>query len=125
MLTRKLLSLLMSLLLTLSPFASIEVAAAIPDKAHCMMMGSDSAATDLQHAHGESSHTMPACKHCNDDNGCNNKNCSDSGCSSSHSLYLLSNTITPAQHHSATRHSGVAYLSLPSRSSPPLLRPPV
>jgi len=114
MLTRKLLSLLMSLLLTLSPFASIEVAAEMADKEHCMMMDMDS----------ENSHTMPACKHCNDDDACNNNNCADSGCSTGHSLSLLNNPLTPVQYPGATRHLQSAYLSLPSRSSPPLLRPP-
>jgi hypothetical protein len=63
MLTRKFLSLLMSLLLTLSPFASFGVAADFADKEHCMMMDSNGATPDMHHAHNESGHTMPACKH--------------------------------------------------------------
>jgi len=125
MLTRKLLSLLMSLLLTLSPFASIGVAAAVADKGHCMMMDSDSAAPGMHQAHGENGHTMPACKHCNDDDSCNNNNCAGSGCSTGHSLSLLNNSITPVQYLGATHHLTSVHLSLPSRSSPPLRRPPV
>lgn len=126
MLSRNLLSLLISLLLTLSPLAALDVAAAVAGKGDCMMMGMDhtpSAGTD-QSSHGVDGQMMPDCAHCKDDN-CDNHNCATHGCSAGHSLSLIQPSGLAVPNHKTMGYAAVPATGLLSHSIPPLLRPPV
>jgi len=124
----KLLSLLIALLLTLSPFAALDVAAALAGKGHCMTMGSSDNGDAVGMHHATTSpgdQGMPNCKYCQD-NSCSDNNCADHGCGSGHGLSVLNTPVTPV-HYGGTASHGVSACAggLLSRSAPPLLRPPV
>ncbi len=123
MMHRKLLSLMISLLLALSPFASLDVAAAISGEGHCMMMetaSSDSVGAGYAHSDEKTGHNCP---HCQDD-GCNDNGCASHGCSAG-SLSLINNEALAADAYTSLQQSEQPNTNLLSHTSPPLLRPPV
>ncbi len=125
MLSRHLLSLLVSLLLVLSPFAPVNVASALASEEHCMMMDmSDDGAVSAVHESASVTHAMPACKHCTGDK-CSNTACADQGCSASHILSLLTTARLPVPADMAVRYLALVTNNLPSHPSAPLLQPPV
>lgn len=130
MVIRKLLSLLMSLLLTLSPLAALDVAAAVAGKGDCMMMemdhtsSPDSDQLTHQSARDPDGQMMPGCAHCKDDN-CDNHNCAGHGCSAGHGMSLIQSSGLAVPDHAAKEYSVVPATGLLSHSIPPLLRPPV
>jgi len=127
MLSRRLLSLLVSLLLVLSPFASVDVAAAVASEQHCMMTGMDSneSASSAPHEKASASDAMPACKHCTGDDSCNDNACAGHNCSTSHILSLVTTSRIHVRNTFTTRYIAAVSANLLSYSSPPLLRPPV
>lgn len=130
MLIRKLLSLLMSLLLTLSPLAALDVAAAVAGKGDCMMMEMDHAASpdsdQLAHhsALNPDGQKMPDCAHCKDDS-CDNHNCASHGCSAGHGLSLIQSSGLTVSGHRSADYTAIPDTGSLSHSIPPLLRPPV
>lgn len=124
MFNRKLLSLLISLLLALSPFASLDVAAAIAGKGHCMVMDADdnhSVAGKISYS--EDDHAMRDCAHCQDDS-CNDNSCASQGCSTG-SLSLINVKELAIPGYLPLRQFSSLDTDLFSHTSPPLLRPPV
>lgn len=130
MLIRKLLSLLMSLLLTLSPLAALDVAAAVASTGDCMMMDMDHASspdsdqlTDYS-ARDTDGQMMPDCAHCKDDS-CDNHNCASHGCSAGHGLSLIQSSGLAVSDYRSAEYTAIPATGLLSHSIPPLLRPPV
>ena len=126
MLSRHLLSLLVSLLLVLSPFAPVNVASALAGEEHCMMMdmSGDGAVSSAVHESASVSHATSACKHCTGDK-CNNTTCADQGCSASHIVFLVTTARLPALADMAISYVALVTTNLPSHYSAPLLRPPL
>jgi len=128
MLSRNLLSLLVSLLLTLSPFASFNVVAATAadGSGHCTKMDRSSAdgIGDIQNIRTADSHqAMSGCRHCKDDS-CNNNDCGNHGCSAGQGLSLILAPGLAGLDHSAIRHTASLSVGLLSRIAPPPLPPP-
>ncbi len=126
MLSHKLLSLLVSLLLVLSPFVPADVAAAAAGSEHCVMTGMDTndSVSGAPHMNASASQAMPACQHCAGDS-CNDNTCADHGCSSSHIFSLTTSGRMPLRQIIVTRYLAGVTINLQSHSSAPLLRPPV
>jgi len=124
----KLLSLLISVLLTLSPFAVADVAAALAGTGHCMMMDSSSdnggAVGMYQAGTATGNQGMPVCKYCQD-KSCSDNNCADHGCGTGHGLSVLNPPVTPVHYGGTAPHGASTGAGLLSHNAPPLLRPPV
>ena len=124
--THKLLSLLISMLLVLAPFAAFDVAAAVEGSDHCKMMdagGGPGGAQNVQDA-GKAASAMPDCPFCQD-NGCTDSDCAGHSCNAGHSLSVLTAAVMPVQHRGAAAQLAGIAASLLSFDTPPLLRPPV
>ncbi len=130
MLSRNILSLLISLLLTLSPMASLDVAAAVAGKGKCMMMEmSHSASNSASIGKGQSSRSMDGqmmsdCAHCNNDS-CDSSSCASHGCSAGHSLSLIQSPGLLLHEQIAIEYVARQAAGLLSYSAPPPHRPPV
>ncbi|WP_132972149.1 hypothetical protein [Thiogranum longum] len=119
-------SLIISLLLTLSPMAALDAAAAIAGKGDCMMMDMNHntpAGSDLS-AQSADGQMTPDCLHCKDDS-CDDHNCASHGCSAGHNLSLIQSPGLAALDHNTVSYSACLINGLLSHSAPPLLRPPV
>jgi hypothetical protein len=126
MLSRNLLSLLISLLLALSPFAALDVVAAAVNNENCMTMAGDNDGTagSNQSIHASDSQAVQDCAHCKDES-CDAHNCASHGCSAGHGLSLIPSSVPDVLDFDAANHTACLGTGLVSLSIPPPLRPPV
>lgn len=128
MLSRKLLSLLISLLLVLSPFASLGVAAATTAEEHCIRMDMDmsmgaSETVDDYSTFSVGAKSVPGCTHCKSDS-CGDTNCAAHGCSTGN-LSLLNTHELPMPDYKSPEQFTNSNADPLSYSTPPPLPPPV